>query len=238
MNIAICEDNWEQLVDLQQRIEKILNYESYTIKTFQNSDILIMDIQERLFNYDIIFLDIMLGDINGIEIARRINEVYPLCDIIFVTGFMKYALEVYSTEHVYYILKSKLDEKLPLAIKKVKDKLVKRKNTILTVETKGIFYKLRQIDIIYIERVLHATYIHLAESSDVVITSEKLKDIEKRLAPDDFVRCHTSFIINREHIKILKNNEIQLYHYNQFIPVSRAYLSNVRLMIGKVEDHF
>ena len=56
----------------------------------------------------ILFMDIEMSDENGIDLAMEVNRKWPKCQVVYLTNFWSYAMEVYETRHVYYIVKEKI----------------------------------------------------------------------------------------------------------------------------------
>ena len=72
---------------------------------------------EELLEYketplDAVFLDIELGRANGIFVAKKLNKVRPNCKIIYMTNYLHYATEIYNTEHIWFVIKSKFTDKI------------------------------------------------------------------------------------------------------------------------------
>ena len=67
---------------------------------------------------DILLMDIEMREENGIEIVSRVNQIWPDCQVIYLTNYLSYSLDVYDTKHVYYVLKDQLKTRLPEVLKK------------------------------------------------------------------------------------------------------------------------
>ena len=79
---------------------------------------------EELLEYketplDAVFLDIELGRANGIFVAKKLNKVRPNCKIIYMTNYLHYATEIYNTEHIWFVIKSKFTDKIGDIIGKI-----------------------------------------------------------------------------------------------------------------------
>ena len=75
---------------------------------------------------------------NGIDLVYKVNQFFPLCEVIFFSNYIEYALRVYDTKHCYYVLKTELEKMLPLAIDKAVTRLKDNThNDILRVACNG-----------------------------------------------------------------------------------------------------
>lgn len=123
LKIAICEDLSLHQKRLSEKVHHCLN-EPHTIDTFSS----IAEFKNYCTGsdqpFDIIFMDIELGDGSGIQLSQKINQLYPLSQIVYITAYPEYSSEVYESEHVWFIDKQKLDTFLPLALNKALHSIV------------------------------------------------------------------------------------------------------------------
>ena len=226
MKIAICEDQIAQLNLLNNQIKKWAKV--------NNIDIVIDNFttgEEFLFQwsdydkYDIIFLDIKLGKMSGIELSNIIREKNKRVDIVFVTGFFKYALHGYRVRALQYLLKPVNEEELYFCLNNTLEKISSEdKKSLLVLETPKKVIQLDHDDICYC--IMFSPYIDIHTITDKITVRKNIGDIEKILPKDYFIRCHRSYIVNVKHIKsILKNNV--LLENGITIPISRGKYKEV-----------
>lgn len=176
---------------------------------------------------DLIFLDIQMPEVNGMEFARFINENTR---IIFTTAFSEYALDGYKVSALDYLLKPFSYAEFLTASKKA---LEWYKLKAISVEQKeshvnGVFvrsdYKLIHIlfdDILYIEGLKDYIKIYSVKDSKPVLTLMSLKAMEEELPSGRFIRVHRSFIVNRNKIDSIDKNRI-IINARQ-IPIGDTY---------------
>ena len=132
---------------------------------------------------------------DGITLARQINRLAPQCAVIFLTAFLEYATDVYESQHVYFILKGELEQRIEAALKKA---LTPQSNiTILSAAAQ------RQIpcrEILYLERILRKTKIQCLSGHEFVSTAPA--DLLKNTSENEFIRCHQSYWVNFYHISL------------------------------------
>lgn len=173
---------------------------------------------------DLIFLDIQMPELNGLEFSRIIGN---RSKIIFTTAFQQYAVESYRLNALDYLLKpisypdflSAAEKSLP----------AKEENTTQDKETdkpvESIFvkseYKLKRIeikDILYIEGLKDYVKIHVENTPLPVTSLISLKSLEQTLPQDTFMRVHRSFIVNMNKVKVIERNRI--IFGKDYIPIS------------------
>ncbi len=168
---------------------------------------------------DVLFLDIHLPKISGIDFLRSIPSPPA---VILTTAFPEYALEGFELDVIDYLLKPYSFERFLKAISKI-HRLPKNNNPIfyqkyLFLRAKGIIQKVNIDAIHYIEAKGSFTLIHTGKNRYIANTS--LQEILTRLSPN-FIRCHKSFIVNIEAINKIIGNTIQIE--NNTILIGRTY---------------
>lgn len=214
MNIFICEDNQEQRLKLEKIIQDILLQDNIqgniNISTSSSEDILTY-IKEHN-STGVYFLDIDIGEnINGIELAKKINKVDRNANIIMITSHaeMSPLTFKYHIGAIDYIVKGREEE----IYKRVRDclKFIDDKNkqytlsNCITIENNQSVEKTKYDDIIFFETTKKRTIaVHTYES--YVEFKGTLNEIEKKL-DKRFIRCHKSFIVNKD--KVVKVDKRQ-----------------------------
>lgn len=113
LTIAICDDEEYYRVHIKHILEKNLNSRRirYQIELFSSGEDFLG--QNKDMKFDIVFLDIEMKKINGMEVAYKIRERNPDTEIVFVTVMMEYALEGYRVNARRYLLKENLEQLIP-----------------------------------------------------------------------------------------------------------------------------
>ncbi len=221
---AICDDNTLHLNYTQNLVRNLLGSAS-AIALYDNAHEFADILENESPIYDMVLLDIDLGNVSGIKLARKINEINPFCQIIFISGYLNYALEVYDTKHTYFIIKTEIKKRLPAAVEKAIANLNAVRGQALIVRQRNKMLSLDSNDILYLERDKRVTVIHTADNEYSVY--EKLNELHPRLHSDDFVICHNSYIVNLNKVKEFDKNEFVLINGNS-VPISRNYHTLVK----------
>lgn len=200
---------------------------------------------------DLIFLDIQMPELNGIELAKSLSlEKLPL--IIFVTAFDNYALQAFEANAIDYLLKpfdkERFDKTFQKALKQLQLATKENMSTvfdkygqffqqfaqpdypeIITVKDGGRIQLLKTADLMYIEA--EGNYICLQTEKSKHLLYETLSGFEQKLNPRTFVRIHRSTIVNINFIKEIQshfNGDYSVLLKNtQVLRMSRNYKENL-----------
>jgi len=186
---------------------------------------------------DLIFLDIHMPDLSGIEFTR-ILENRP--KIIFTTAYEKYALEGFKLEAVDYLLKPFNYEEFLTAAKKaqkviglenVANHKIEANNEFLFLKSE---YKIRRInfnEIRYIEGLKDYVKVYLQNEPKPILSLNSLKALEAKLPSARFMRVHRSYIVNLEKIDTIERSRIVFG--KTYIPVSDQYKEKFQEFLDK-----
>jgi len=164
---------------------------------------------------DLVFLDIRMPGVDGIEFARSIKGETL---VIFTTAFPQYAVDSYELDAIDYLLKPVELERFKKAVSKAADYLLllsgkPQDNRVESVTAEQIFvkadrrfFRIMLRDILFIEGLKDYVVIHVAEKK--IITKSTLKAISALLPPDVFLRTNKSFIVNANHIDSFDTNDV------------------------------
>ncbi len=177
---------------------------------------------------DLIFLDIDMGKISGLEAARFITEKYPDVQVIFLTAHREFANEAFDVEAIGYITKPIDEKKLERALIK-STKHILAQNMIKTEESlvvtvENLKTKINQSNITYIERSISKSIIYTVDKSYSVY--ETLTALYERLAEQDFIRISQSFVVNKSFISEIKSGVVFMKN-NQELVIGRTYKKTV-----------
>lgn len=227
INIAICEDEIEELKIISDFVAKNMNeFEiPFKITTFNEGQDLVEHISSIKENFDIIFLDIYMKASHGIEIARQVREFDKECKVIFITSSEEYAIDSYEVRATYYILKPINEAKLKTSIEVALEGLEKENKHILIVNKKGS-YKISLKDILYVESKARVVNIYL-KSQEIITFYSKLEDFFHRLQDERFLRSHKSYIVNMDYILKIEDRYIFMEN-NTNIPISSANMTEIK----------
>jgi len=187
---------------------------------------------------DLIFLDIHMPDLSGIEFTRLL-ENRP--KIVFTTAYEKYALEGFKLEAVDYLLKPFSYEEFLKAAKKA-EKLIRLEKASeheeIEANSEFLFlkseYKIRRInfnEILYIEGLKDYVKVYLQNETKPILSLNSLKSLETKLPESKFMRVHRSFIVNLDKIETIERSRIVFG--KTYIPVSDQFKDKFQEFLDK-----
>jgi DNA-binding LytR/AlgR family response regulator len=177
---------------------------------------------------DLLFLDIQMPDLTGIEFSRMLPKETR---VIFTTAFDQYALEGFKVEALDYLLKPFDYAEFLAAANKANTwfELVKgKKQNILSEEKEFLFVKseykqlrIKLADVLYFEGLKDYIKIYLKDEPKPILTLMSLKSIEAELSNTQFLRVHRSFIVSLKNVEVIERSQIVIN--KQRITVSEQY---------------
>lgn len=190
---------------------------------------------------DVMFLDIQMPEVNGMEFARILNDHTR---VVFTTAFSEYAVEGYKVNAIDYLLKPFSFSDFLAAAKKVLSWFemtggTKEREFVAPEKEKvGIFikseYKLLHVlyeEILYIEGLKDYVKIYIESDTKPILSLMSLKSLEELLPADRFIRVHRSYIIHRNKISSINKNRISIG--KKQVPVGETYRKQFKDMIEK-----
>lgn len=214
--LAICDDNQADVIYLSSFLEKWAEKaeKALKIESFPSAEAFLFQYEEEK-SFDILLLDIEMGDMNGIELARKIRRENHLVQIIFITGYMEYVAEGYDVEALHYLLKPVTEEKLYGVLDRAAERL-KSKEKELCLTLPGSVTRIALCEIRYLEVRRNYVTIHGAEDYTVKKT---LNELEEEL-DGSFCRTGRSYIVNLHFVKKITRTQVILKDGRE-IPLSR-----------------
>ncbi|MGN0006249.1 MAG: LytR/AlgR family response regulator transcription factor [Candidatus Gastranaerophilaceae bacterium] len=225
MRIAICDDDRYCLQTTKEHIEKWLkgNCVDAEILLFNNADNLINACCKTPI--DIIFLDIIMPMLTGMDAAKELRNIDKTAKIVFLTSSPEFALESYSVKASNYILKPVTFDKIGNAL----EDIISRINTeekYLLAKTENGYQKISHKSIEFLEAQNKKVIIYLRNDTELEI-SEPFNEVEKKLTTNDgFFKCHRSYIVYLPSIDIFNSKEITTKSKRKIF-VSRSYAKNL-----------
>lgn len=223
VRIGICDDepvHLEQLASLLHHCTKAMALSS-TIASFDRVSDLLYAAREKRF--DLLFLDILLREENGIDIARQFLDEGHDADIVFVSSSEQFALRSFHVQPLHYLLK-------PLEMESVKEALerfdIKRRDmaqSLAVADVDGALHFLAPGKIESIEVIRKHSIIKL-DSGQQVVVEESLSMLCKRLPPKHFYLSHRSYLVNLRHVSAIVKYAFKLQS-GDTVPIAQSRYS-------------
>ena len=198
MRIAICEDEDKYAEQLTEYINEWAKERNILMEIFAH-----VTAEKFLYewedgeDYDVIFLDIKMGSMTGMELAKIIRRTNRDVAIVFATNMKEYAIGGYSVAALQFLLKPVRKEDCVACLNKVYTSDRIRKYFVFNDFDKTL--RIPHEDIIYIEMFSHSAT--LITAKDEYTFRKTISQLLKELDDDLFVKCHKSYIINIRHVE-------------------------------------
>lgn len=220
LSFTICDDNLEHIKDITNTIEQLkLGYDVQV-----NSCTTATELLERLEKAKsckealptFVLVDIQLPDTDGIELGKKIKELYPDITLIFITSYVEYAVKGYEAKADRYLLKPIKSEDIESIVKSFLKEQAKAKRIILRDKEQEHLLYIK--DILYISAEDKCTILYT--DNNRFIDYKSLNDYEKLLEDFGFYRIHRKYLINMYHHKSQTRGFVTLSN-DLILPLSR-----------------
>lgn len=230
LKIAICDDEKVFRDNINKYVAAYLNEKeiSYEIDTFSSGKEII-DLGIEIKQYNIIFLDINMDDVDGIVTAQKIREYSSEIYIVFVTAYINYSLEGYKVDAIRYLLKNNTN--LEASISECMDAIFHKMNLVVKKKKFKFNEGEKEINIdniLYIESKLHKLQFYIMEDKIKIYNLYgTLNELENELKDFHFIRIHQSYLTNLKYIRSVKCYKVLLCN-NQELLIPKARYKNVK----------
>lgn len=217
MNVAVCDDDAGTRRQMQGYLEQYEKEQGTELALyFYDSGEAFLEAYPM--KIDILFLDIRMYQVSGMDIARHIRDMDEELCIIFISNMTQYALEGYRVHAFDFIVKPFdypfFKKVFSLACRRID----RRKNETIHVKNDSGLFSLQVSRIIYAETLDHKLLLHTDQKAVVCYIS--MGQLEKKLAESNFFRCHQSFLINLAWMEELGKDSVRM-RGGDVVPVSR-----------------
>ncbi len=229
LRIALCDDEMEARDALRIQLEKVLVEETEEIVYEFSSGVNAASwLAKHPGEIDLLFLDVEMNGLNGMETAERIRQYDENIILVFVTGYIDYVFDGYRTGAWDYIVKPASEQKLRELLARVRRKMESEKPQVFLLKnTDGIRrFRLRDILYFYSDR---RRCILVSRHGEYPFYG-KLDDVEAGLAPR-FIRIHQRYLINPDNVDHIGSETVTLGAAR--LPCSRKYRDTALGRIAK-----
>ena len=204
--IAICDDSdvdREYVTNMVKRWAESLGY-LVQLDTFSTAEGFLFHYEEEK-DYDILLLDIEMGDMDGVTMAKHLRKENDTVQIIFITGYSDYISEGYEVAALHYLMKPVKEEKLCSVLERATERLSKNER-VLNLKSGGEIIRVPIYQIRYAE--VYGNYVTIHAASDVMVKMT-LNELENQL-DERFYRVGRSAVVNLTKVSRVTKTEIRL----------------------------
>lgn len=229
MKIAICDDDKKLRKDLRHLIEVQLDLMAlaYEIEEYESGNSLLEHIDKK--EPDILFLDIEMPGIGGMDTAKALRNLEKKMLIIFITAYPDYVFQGYEVHAFHYILKPYQQNKLKEVLENAVKELASQGEQFYIVQQKSGTLRLSIREISYFKSDRRNIFA-VQKNGEQVSFYEKLDEVESKL-PDFFQRIHNRYLVNMNCISKVEGSSCICS--GEELPVSRAYKQSLAVAFAK-----
>ena len=219
LSIAVCDDEVIECCNIARKIKDILEEMNIPciIRQFQSG----RELLQAMESFDMVFLDIMMQDMDGMKTAQIFRDRASDKILIFVSSSREYVFEAYDVEAFQYLLKPVDDRKLKRVLQKAVRKTERGLSEFIIVSRERQKKKLFLDDIYYFEIKGRVVDVHGPEG--IFTYYEQIGELESKLRDKGFFRCHKSYLINLKYVDGYNRQEVILENGKAIVIAKRRY---------------
>ena len=204
MRVAICDDNSRDLKAMREVFRHVAP--NHAVDAYSDGKRLLEAISEGA-DYDLLFLDIIMPEITGMDLAREVGRIAPDAPVVFLTDSDAYAVEAFSVKALHYILKPMTESALKECLQRLKERQSLRRRVHI-ISSSGIRQILFADEIEYAQSDAHYCNLHLSDGT--VIKARMTQSEIRDTLGDSFLAVSRGLIVNVEFIRHLGSRSCTL----------------------------
>jgi DNA-binding LytR/AlgR family response regulator len=229
----ICDDEKAALDNVKKNIQAVCNDLNQPIEifTYNNSKKAIDSICKNSEQFDILFLDIDMPEISGLEVAKIIRNAGLDIILIFISAHEQYVFDSIEYSPFRYIRKNLIKKEMPSAIKAAIRLLESTREHSSVIKTECGNIVLKHSRIMYYDVKGHNVVIHMIDGKEFS-TRNTIKGFYKDMNDDNFVKINSGCVVNLKHIENISKDFVTLDNKKALV-LSKSRLKEIRLSLMK-----
>lgn len=232
LQIAICDDETSQRTKLKSILTPWLELKNLPFSLHDFSSGADLCNAYRKTKFDLIFLDIEMPELNGVETAKALRQMDTYGKLIFITAYPDYVFQGYEVHAFHYILKPYQENKLLQVTENALNDLQKETQDFFLLPNGSGSIRLRLQNVLYFysdkRQIIAVTTEDIPQKT--LTFYGKLDDLQKQL-PEYFCRIHQRYLINLRQIQ--KTDEANVWIEGEKLPLSRAHKQSFLIAFAK-----
>ena len=226
MKIAIVDDEISEQEILAKYIGEWANERKELVEflCFDSGEEFLFSWEDRK-DYSLLILDVKMGEIDGLELARKVRMEDKNIPILFVTGYDEYMQYGYDVSALHYLIKPVNKERLFQALDKLIVNGAEEVKSLIVNSGNGVS-RIQINHVLYVEAAGHGSIMHTVE--EVLQLKESLGEMERQVLPiGEMIKCHRAYLVNLRFISAIQNSNLILDN-GERLPISRNQMKNVQ----------
>lgn len=221
LQFGICDDNTDARLNLRSDLELLMEKHgiAYRAYGFSSGERLLEWLAGHKGELDLVFLDIEMQGMNGMETARRLREADRGLQLVFVTGYSEYVYDGYSVGALGYLLKPPEIRQLEDILMRAVSVLCREADEVFVCRSGDVSYRILRKDILYFAS--DRRQVKCVADGRTYTFYGKLDEVEERLSDKSFVRIHQRYLVHASWVERMSSDEVVLKG-EAALPVSRS----------------
>lgn len=226
--VAVCDDNAEVRKKVRTVVEEMLSQENFLCSLLEFScaeDVLAYISSEENRHIELLYLDIEMQGMSGLELMQHLIESKSVWRIVFVTSHSESILNSFSIKTIGFIIKPIAEEEINKKLQFVLQEWKKNKS-FMCKDINRQYQVFKYDTILYFEADRNYCKINYINENtqklESMLLEERVGELEKRLANMDFIRIHKSFLVNLSYINSIRDR-VEIYNGQVSLPIGRNY---------------
>lgn len=230
INIAVCDDEQESLKMIQNELYKAAVNLNITIEiySYNSGDTVANLICNNKEHFDILYLDIDMPGMSGLNVAKKIRNVNSDIILIFISAHEQYVFESIEYNPYRYIRKSKMCHEIENSLKAAYNKIISENSGSMVLKIEDGEIRVKYSDIMYFEMNSRRVSIFTNDGQERKLVGRKtIKELYSELDSEEFIQIHSGCIVNAKYINEYSSHDITLDNGTKLI-VSRGKIKTVK----------
>ena len=222
LRIGICDDSADARIALRAALERALDRRrgAGTFFEFSSGEGLLRWLEKHAGELDMVFLDIEMGELDGMETARRLRAADEGLQLVFVTGYTDYVFDGYSVGALGYLMKPAQPERLDEVLDRGLEARLREEDKVFLCRSGETMYRIPKKAILYFSS--DRRQVSCVSTARTYTFYGKLDEVERTVG-DSFVRVHQRYLVRVGAVERMDGGQIFLGE--EVLPVSRAHRS-------------
>ena len=222
LRIGICDDSADARIALRAALERALDRRrgAGTFFEFSSGEGLLRWLEKHAGELDMVFLDIEMGELDGMETARRLRAADEGLQLVFVTGYTDYVFDGYSVGALGYLMKPAQPERLDEVLDRGLEARLREEDKVFLCRSGETMYRIPKKAILYFSS--DRRQVTCVSTARTYTFYGKLDEVERTVG-DSFVRVHQRYLVRAGAVERMDGGQIFLGE--EVLPVSRAHRS-------------
>lgn len=234
IHIAICDDDKNFISYIKRMIiESGIGLQNVYFSEYTSGREFIFDLGGGK-EFDLLILDMQLGDMDGDDVAKKFRQMYPYAVLVFCSGVQLPTVKSFKATPFRYLLKSYSDEEMIDEMKEVLREVKRNMNEECIVgHYRSVIVKVRIRNIMYITNSKRGSRIFVSNDceeygfEEPILVDEKLSELQAKYEKYGFEFASSSYIVNMRYVKKIVSNDLILYT-DEKLPIARTYFKEFR----------